>query len=179
MGALDDIDLLTGCTSFILPKITQGEEETLALLETSGSTTYVNALRSFRVQRCVIAVGMFSLFEAALQVEYNWVSPFVEIDRHLREHGHSNLASRFDSYRLAVNVLKHGEGRSLEQLLSRQSPLPFRVKKNGEYFEDEGDSVEGQLLVDVDDLFILDCAEVITTVRSTAAELFRAQGEWS
>lgn len=164
MGALNDIELLTGCCSFLLPKIEDAEQEAIKLLEVSGNTVALNSLRSLRIQRAVIAVGMFSMFESALQAENEWAKPFTELKRLLCERGLQRLAIRFDHYRLAINVLKHGEGQSLDQLLAHRNILEFDIKQSNDWFDEEGDVTESQFLIDADGNFVLTCAELIQEI---------------
>jgi hypothetical protein len=74
------------------------------------------------------------------------------------------LARTFDDYRLAVNVLKHGRGRSYDQLLARSGEVEFEVKPPKESVVSEGDVSEVGVLIDVDDGFVRRCAAVIEEV---------------
>lgn len=159
--ALTDIQLFTACMDFTLRHTHESERQTFKELEISGATRLVNALRVFRLQRAVLAVGMFSMFEALLQSKLTWSQPFIQLDDYLRAHGKHDLASAFVDYRLAVNVLKHGEGRSHQELLARTSQLEFKVRADGDHFDGEGDVSDVGVLVDVDDKFVHRCAELI------------------
>ena len=75
------------------------------------------------------------------------------------------MADRYLDFRLAVNVLKHGEGRSYEKLLDRQALLPFAIKGRGEAFFEEGDVSEVGGLVDTRGRFIDQCVEIISEIR--------------
>ena len=74
--ALTDIELLTACVAFTLQHTHEAEQQTFKDLETSGATRLVNALRLFRLQRAILAVGMFSMFEALLQSKLKWTQTF-------------------------------------------------------------------------------------------------------
>ena len=63
-----------------------------------------------------------------------------------------------------INVLKHGRGRSYDALVVKADRLPFRVKRPGEAFFFEGDVSEVATLIEVDDAFVLGCADVIRRV---------------
>ena len=65
---------------------------------------------------------------------------------------------------MAINVLKHGKGRSYESLLKRIDSLKFKIKKYDEIFFDEGDISELNTLIKVDDEFVLYCSDVIHKV---------------
>jgi hypothetical protein len=114
-----------------------------------------------RLQKIILVVGMFSLFEALLQQRMRWAQPFDRLNDFLRQCDRDELAEVFGDYRLAVNVLKHGHGRSYEQLLARSCKLEFRVKPKEEYLFSEGDVSEVGVLVDVDDGFVRRCAALI------------------
>jgi hypothetical protein len=168
--ALTDIELFTACMDFTLHHTHESDQQTFKELETSGATRLVNALRVFRLQRAVLAVGMFSMFEALLQSKLKWKDPLAQLDDHLRAHDNKELASAIDDYRLAVNALKHGEGRSHKELLARADKLEFKVRANGDHFYGEGDVTDVGILVDVDDTFARRCAELI----EQASEAIRA-----
>jgi hypothetical protein len=159
--ALTDTQLFSACATFTLQHTHEAEQETLKELETSGATRLVNALRVFRLQRAILAVGMFSMFEALLQSKLKWTEPFNQLDDCLRKHDKHHLAAAIIDYRLGVNVLKHGEGRSHQELLARAHELEFKVRADGDHFHGEGDVSDVGILVDVDDYFVRRCAELI------------------
>ena len=106
------------------------------------------------------------MFEAALQEGLQCENGFSEADNVLEEAGETTLKERFDSLRKAINVLKHGKGSSYEALLKNSGSIAFQVKPtSGAYFS-EGDVSEISTLVDVDDEFVLSCADVIRDVTS-------------
>jgi hypothetical protein len=168
--ALTDTELLTACADFTLQHTHEAEQQTFKELETSGATRLVNALRIFRLQRAILSVGMFSMFEALLQSKLNWTQPFAQLDNYLRKHGKPELASAFTDYRLAVNVLKHGEGKSHKELLARADKLEFKVRAPGDHFHEEGDVSDVGILIDADDNFVHRCAELV----EAASEVIRA-----
>lgn len=159
--ALTDTELFAACVGFTLQHTHEAERQTFKGLETSGATRLVNALRVFRLQRAILAVGMFSMFEALLQSKLKWTQPFSQLDDYLRKHDKRHLASAINDYKLAINVLKHGEGRSHQELLARADKLEFRVRADGGHFYGEGDVSDLGILVDADDQFVRRCAELI------------------
>lgn len=76
----------------------------------------------------------------------------------------NDLNSRFVTFVHAINVLKHGRGRSYDALVAADNDLPFRIKRPGEDFFSEGDVSEVATLIEVDDQFVRDCAAVIAQV---------------
>src|SRR4051794_5714317 len=124
------------CADFTLVPSSSVQMEILLELQTSARTPLVTGLRMLSLQRAILATGMFSLFEGLLQSHKGWEKPFDRLKEYLREHGQQELAQIFDAYRLAINVLKHGQGRSYEILLSRASELEFKVKRPDERFFD-------------------------------------------
>lgn len=171
MGALRELDLLTVSCTTLLPVVQAKENECLAILERVGSTSAINAYRSLQLQRIVIVIGMFSLFEATLADEFGWGSPIETLQVRFRSGGRSDLADQFEKYWLANNVLKHGSGRSLQRLLEMQGDLDFRVKRPGEWFFGEGDLAEGHALILVSDEFIQNCSKLIEECSRVASEL--------
>jgi len=104
-----------------------------------------------------------SLFEANLQ-DVLGADGFEAARQILSEHNESDVKERLDDVCLAINVLKHGHGRSYQELVAKAESLPFKLKLPGEEFFTEGDSAEVRTLVAVDDDFVQRCADVIAEV---------------
>lgn len=117
-----------------------------------------------QLQKAIQAVGMFSMFEAILQDGLNCSDGFRGAGQILANNGKVDLKARFEDLQMAVNVLKHGQGRSYNALVEKAERLPFRIKQPGETFFSEGDVSEVSTLIEVDDAFVLGCAEVIREV---------------
>ena len=126
-----------------------------------GSTVFVKNAQALELGKVVTAVGIFSIFEARLQDGLECSDGFAELRKILLSAGEQDLALRFDQYAAAVNVLKHGKGRSYDSLLSVREALPFVVKARDQHFFFEGDVSEPDTLVLVDDAFVRSCAELI------------------
>jgi hypothetical protein len=173
--ALTDLQLLTACANFMLANAAEAEDEVHERLETGASTSDVNALRMFRLHKALVAVGMFSLFEALLQDQLRWKEPFKELKAYLEARGRRELASAITDYNLAINVLKHGQGRSYEKLRARVALVDFGVGNPDEPYC-EGDVSEVPVLIDVDERFVRRCAELI----EQAADVIRKheKEEW-
>jgi hypothetical protein len=112
----------------------------------------------------IVATGTISVFEALLQQSLGWEQPFARLDKHLREHGLDDVAERFLDYRDAINVLKHGAGRSHDRLLGRKARLDFAVRALDEPFHEEGDISEISTLVRADAAFVRSCGRLIADV---------------
>ncbi len=117
-----------------------------------------------QLQKTILVVGMFSVFEAILQDRLSCRNGFREVTDILDCEGEVVLKKRFNDLYLAVNVLKHGRGSSYNSLVAKTETLNFRVKLPGEAFFCEGDVSEVSTLIEVDDTFVLSCAEVIREV---------------
>ena len=135
-------------------------DETVNRLEDDTSSLVVNSARLAQMRMVMLAVGGFSMLEGILEQTRGWDAPFRELDQNLRAIGQAAMADEFMTYKLAINVLKHGYGDSYDRLLRRES-LPFCVKAQGQSYFDEGDVSEIPGLVLVDDQFVLSCAQVI------------------
>jgi hypothetical protein len=157
-------DLIDRCTAFTLAALREANERTIDALETSGATPLVKTLQMVQLQKAILAVGIFSLFEAALQDGLNCRDGFREATDILDREGQAVLKERFSDLQLAINVLKHGRGRSYDTLVAKAGALSFRVKLPGEGFFYEGDVSEISTLIEVDDTFVLSCAAVIREV---------------
>ena len=160
-GARNDIDLLTACVKIAMDSASKVEQNILEKLETSAATGLINGLRIIRLQRTILVIGIYSLFESLLQDEMRWDQPFDRLAECLKSKGHEALADRFHKYRLAMNVLKHGEGPSYKLLRKESADLEFQVKKNADEFFFEGDVAEGQPLICVDNAFVEHFAEIV------------------
>lgn len=157
-------ELVDRCATFTLETLREPNEKTIEALQTSGSTTLVKALQMIKLQKAILAVGMFSIFEASLQEGLRCINGFDEAKRILDDEGELDIKERFDDLFLAVNVLKHGRGRSYNALVAKAGALPFRIKLPDESFFSEGDVPEVSTLVEVDDAFVQRCGHVISDV---------------
>ncbi len=157
-------ELIDRCTAFTLNRLAQTNEKVIQELQTSAATTLVKALQMIRLQKIISAVGMFSIFEAMLQDRLDCADGFREAQNILDAAGEPTLKEQFGDLLLAINVLKHGRGRSYDALVVKADRLPFRVKGPEEAFFFEGDVSEVGTLIDVDDGFVLGCADVIRRV---------------
>ncbi|MFL9928638.1 hypothetical protein P0D88_05040 [Paraburkholderia sp. RL18-103-BIB-C] len=104
------------------------------------------------------------MFEAILQDGLNCTDGFREAAQILDNEGEAALKERFEDLQMAINVLKHGKGRSYNALVAKAGNLRFRMKMPDEAFFAEGDVTEVSTLIEVDDAFVLRCAEVIRVV---------------
>jgi hypothetical protein len=140
-----------------------------------GSTIFVKNAQAIQLGKVVLAVGIFSIFEARLQDGLNCSDGFAELRKILSNANKQDLALRFEQFAAAVNVLKHGKGRSYDWLLCRDA-LPFVVKARDQHFFFEGDVSEPDTLVLVDDAFVGSCAELleasIEAVRSVKPDIY-------
>ena len=107
---------------------------------------------------------MFSIFDALLQDRLGCADGFEGAAEILDSQGAKDLKERFSNLRLAINVLKHGEGRSYAELLQKTEALQFRIRRPAENLFNEGDVSEVSTLIEVDDAFVMNCAETIRDV---------------
>ena len=121
-----------------------------------------SACRMVQLQRAISAVGMFSLFEAMLQDGLDCSNGLREAETILKRAGETALQERFADFQLAINVLKHGRGRSYDVLIAKAAALAFRMKRPGEWCF-QGDISEIATL-EVDDAFVHACAAIIREV---------------
>lgn len=159
-------ELLARCASFMINALNVASIANIGD-GSNASTEFVMNAQAHQLGKVVTAVGIFSIFEAQLQERLNCSDGFVELRRILISANEQDLALRFEQFHTAVNVLKHGRGRSYDWLLSRREELPFAVKARDQPFFFEGDVSEPDTLVLVDDAFVSACAELVKA--STAA----------
>ena len=158
-------ELIDRCTIFTLGALKEVEKKTLEALQTSKATSLVKTLQMIRLEKAILAVGIFSLFEAILQDRLKCSDGFVEAKNILKHEGDSILLSRFIDLELAINALKHGRGRSYNALVEKDGgSLNASVKSASDHFFDEGDVSEISTLIDVDEKFLYSCVEIISQV---------------
>ncbi|WP_417940780.1 hypothetical protein [Flavobacterium sp. RS13.1] len=157
-------DLIYRSTSFTLSSLEDTNSKIIEALQTSASTVHVKNLQMIQLQKTIFAIGMFSMFDAILQDELSCRNGFEGAKKRLKEKQKLELHDRFEDFICAINVLKHGEGRSYHTLESKYANLPFKIKLKGQSFFEEGDISEINTLIEVDDNFILNCANLIETV---------------
>jgi len=168
---LHDIDLVSLAADFTVAGQEYAEAQNLAALNRSGATRFVTSARMMTMRATIVATGTISVFEALLQQSLGWKNAFLALDSHLRKHGFDDLAERFLDYRAAINVLKHGTGKSHQRLIARRAQLDFPVRELDQPFHDEGDVSEISTLVRADVEFVRKCArlveEIATALRRT------------
>ena len=157
-------ELVDRCTTFTLETLRKANERTIEALQTSGATSLVKTLQMIQLQKAILAVGMFSIFEASLQEGLCCSNGFGEAKKILDDEGKLDMKEDFDDLFLAVNVLKHGRGRSYDALIAKAEVLPFRIKLPDDSFFFEGDVSEVSTLIEVDDAFVQRCGDVIRDV---------------
>lgn len=157
-------ELVDRCATFTLETLREANERTIEALQTSGATSLVKTLQMIQLQKAILAVGMFSIFEASLQEGLICSNGFGEAIKILDDEGELDIKERFDDLILAINVLKHGRGRSYDALVAKAEALPFRVRLSDESFFFEGDVSEVSTLVAVNDAFVKCCSDVISDV---------------
>jgi len=157
-------ELIYRCTNFSLNALDRIEEEVSKELEDSGATTLVKSLQMISLNKVVLAVGMFSIFEAHLQDQLECKNGFSEARRILDEANEDEIRDCFNHLTLAINVLKHGKGRSYNDLVEKSEELAFRIKMPDEHFFYEGDLSEVSTLIEVDSDFVKLCSKNIEDV---------------
>jgi hypothetical protein len=157
-------ELVDRSAAFALAALKDVENSTLESLETSAETRLVKTLQTIQLAKVIMAVGMFSTFDAILQDQLATQNGFEAARKAIERHGHQDIGGRFFQFSSAINVLKHGRGRSYESLLADVDNLPFRMKRPDQYSFSEGDVSEVSTLIEVDDRFISACAEIIRDV---------------
>ena len=158
-------ELVYRCAGFTLTTLKEVEDKTVEELQTSSATPLVKTLQMVRLDKIIFAVGMFSVFEALLQDRLSCNNGFVEAKDILKQENQTALLQEFSDIELAINALKHGQGRSYNALIAKNGgTLSSQVKKPTDNFFNEGDVSEVAALIDVDDKFIDSCVEVINKV---------------
>lgn len=159
------------CTEYMLGSLQETQRDIEAELQVSGATRLVKALQMVQLQKAISAIGVFSMFDAMLQGRLSCTDGFRCADQLLESEGKIELRQQFLDLRMAINVLKHGRGRSYDALVERANQLRFNVKLPDQRFFDEGDVSEVNTLVEVDDAFVRCCAETIQDVTAVIRDV--------
>ena len=157
-------ELVFRSTSFTLGVLEELKSKIIEQLRTSASTILVKNLQMIQLQKAITAIGMFSLFESIIQDGLDCRNGFDEAKNILNQSANNDLKNRFEDFICAINVLKHGKGRSYDTLVAKSSTLSFKIKMPGEDYFNEGDVYEISTLIEVNDEFVLDCARLIEEV---------------
>lgn len=157
-------ELIYRSTSYTLGALEESNSKIIDALQKSGSTHHVKNLQMIQLQKVIFAIGMFSMFDAVLQDQLSCRNGFESAKKVLKEKDNLKLHDRFDQFICAINVLKHGKGRSYDTLSLKSYSLPFRIKLAEENYFDEGDVSEVDTLIEVDDNFVLNCANLIDEI---------------
>ena len=157
-------ELISHCTEFTIKGLEEVNSKIIESLQTSGTTSHVKGLQIIQLQKTIFIVGVFSLFESIIQDSLSCKDGFIEVKKILLDKGNNTLYNKFNDYYLAINVLKYGRGNSYNRLVDRSESLPFKIKLEDEYFFQEGDVSEIKTLIEVDDGFILECANLLVQV---------------
>lgn len=172
----DFAQLIDGCAAFTLDALANANNRTIQELQTGSAGSLVRVVQMIQLQKVVLAVGMFSIFEARLQEGLECNDGFAEAKRILDDQRELELRERFTDLYFAINTLKHGRGASYEALAAKAESLPFKVRVPGAAFFDEGDLAEVSTLIHVDDVFVRHCGLVI---REMSELLRRVRPEFS
>jgi hypothetical protein len=165
-------DLVYRSTSFTLDALEKANCQVTKALETSAPTSAVKNLQMLQLQKAILATGMFSLFDAILQEGLACRNGFEKAKKVLIQKREVKLHDRFEDFIRAINVLKHGRGESYDALVAKSESLPFRLKLPDENFFYEGDISEVSTLIEVNDEFVLNCAELIAQVSTVMRKEF-------
>ncbi|MGM8361307.1 hypothetical protein ACSV4D_05255 [Flavobacterium sp. ARAG 55.4] len=157
-------ELVYRSTAFSLATLDDVKSKVIEELQTSRSTKLVKTLQMIQLQKAIIAIGIFSLFESILQEKLSCKNGFQETKKIINQSGNIRLKTRFDDFICAINTLKHGKGRSYNALVAKSDTLSFKVKLPEENFFEEGDVSEISTLIEVNDEFVLDCARLIEEI---------------
>jgi len=156
--------LIDICVAYTVGTLNEVNKKTIDALQNSAATVLVKTLQMIELQKVIFAVGMVSIFESELQTALECNNGFDKARKILDAEGEIDITERFDNLIMAINVLKHGRGRSYDALVLKADTLPFKVLQPNESFFEEGDVSEVSTFVKVDDEFIQYCSDVIFEV---------------
>lgn len=161
------IELIDSCIAFTLPSLNKARDDIHNKLQTGAETTHIKATQMVNLHKAIMVVGIFSMFDAWLQ-DTLYVNDdktgFIMASDILKNKRLDNLNERFLDIRRAINILKHGKGKSYNELLIKVDKLPFNIITENEICFLEGDVTQISSLIEVDDSFIQYCNKIIHEV---------------
>lgn len=156
-------ELVDRCITLTIESLNEINEKTLDALETSANAGLVKTVQMIQLQKVILSVGIFSIFEAWLQDKLNCKDGF-KTAKEILKNKDKELYKQFNQFYLAINVLKHGRGPSYDKLVLMANELSFTLKMPASLL-DEGDISEvSPYLIKVDDQFVLNCADIVRQV---------------
>ena len=116
-------DLIESSALMALSALNSTQQQIHSELQTSARTPLVKTLQAVALSKTVLAVGIFSIFEALLQDGLKCTDGFREASAILDAEGETALREAFGGLILVINVLKRGHGRSYQTLAAKVSTL--------------------------------------------------------
>lgn len=158
-------EIASWCLAYNLKTLNELEEQTIEALQESGATNLVRTLQMIDMQKSIIAVGLFSIFEARLQSDLACSHGFSTAKEMIKNANEIELLESFTTLELAINALKHGRGRSYNTLIQGvKTEKVIKVKVESQEYFHEGDVAETNTLVKVDNAFLNHLIDVIQKV---------------
>jgi hypothetical protein len=156
-------ELVDRCITLTIEALNEINEKTLEALETSATTGLVKTVQMIQLQKVILSVGIFSIFEAWLQEELNCKDGF-KTAKEILKNKDEQLYKRFNQFHLAINVLKHGRGCSYDKLVLIANELSFTLKMPASFLNEGDVSEVSPYLIQVDDEFVLNCANIVRQI---------------
>ncbi|ENG5660868.1 hypothetical protein ABUT75_002436 [Flavobacterium psychrophilum] len=148
-------ELILRSSAFLQNTLDEIENKTLNELETNGATIHIKNLQMINLQKAFFFIGVFSYYEALLQERLECKNGLEEAKKILKENGENLLHEKFIELQYVVNVLKHGKGRSYNQLIEKENrKINVIIKELEPEYYDEGSIDEISSLIEVNNEFI-------------------------
>lgn len=160
-------ELILRSSAFLENTLGEVENITLQALETSGATIHIKNLQMISLQKTFFFIGVFSYYEALLQERLECQNGFEEAKRILKENEDNLLLEKFIELQLVVNILKHGKGRSYNQLINKKDrKINVIIKELESEYSEEGNVEEISSLIDVNNDFVENSINLINEFSS-------------
>jgi hypothetical protein len=161
-------ELVGRCAAFTLDSLNEVNEKTMEALQKSRSTNLVKTLQMINLQKTIIAIGMFTLFEGILQDILKSEHGFKEVKAFLKTQDQDVVLEKFIDLELAINTLKHGRGRSYNNLITKNGGTIknyIRELNQKVQFEDNDEDISDvNTLIEVNDTFVYECTSIISLI---------------
>jgi len=151
--AWDSRELILAAASFLNGNANSLLETSIQGLGKTGATRFVNGARTANFSQIIIAIGVFHAFEMHFQITSSAKDPLGDIKQALEKENFS-LYVEFRDLGRTINGLKHGDGWSYQDVLSRISNNTFTFPDIDPARREEGDVTAIDSIFPIDDAFI-------------------------
>lgn len=157
----DLAELIKRCQTFILTNLNDLHKTSIYELDKTGASIHVKNLQMIQLQKAIFLIGSISIYESMFQLALGCENGFKEVKNILKLKNKNDLLDQFEELVSIINVLKHGTGRSYDNLLNTAS---INIKKQEDFGFLEGKIDEILTLVHVNNELLENSSELMNKI---------------